>query len=204
MFKFVQTEIYRLRRLPHGPVVPYALYYVRVHMLLVPHWLYCKCKLYSKKKKGGKDMGKYLYIDREIYNVFSLMYNSKLILLRTDICLFCPLCCFNTLFSCTSFCCDVFCYIEGSVLSSKPHLFSLSLLNRRSSEIQGTALGKSLQAWICIYRSMPAGVAQSRHAFCWGYSEHVGKMTDTRKQMAKKASEIPIKHSPFVGNMQIG
>ena len=40
--------------------------------------------------------------------------------------------------------------------------------NRRSSEIQGTALGKSLRAWICIYRSMPAGVAQSRHAFVGG------------------------------------
>ena len=36
----------------------------------------------------------------------------------------------------------------------------LSLVqNRRSSEIQGTALGKSLWAWTCIYRSMPAGVA---------------------------------------------
>ena len=38
-------------------------------------------------------------------------------------------------------------------------------VNRQSSEIQGTALGKSLQAWTSIYRSMPAGVAQSRHAF---------------------------------------
>ena len=37
--------------------------------------------------------------------------------------------------------------------------------NRRSSEIQGTALGKCLRAWTCIYRSMPAGVVQSRHAF---------------------------------------
>ena len=37
--------------------------------------------------------------------------------------------------------------------------------NRRSSEIQGTALGKSLRAWTCIHRSMPAGVAQSMHAF---------------------------------------
>ena len=27
---------------------------------------------------------------------------------------------------------------------------------------------------------MPAGVAQSSHAFVGGYSEHVGKMTDTR------------------------
>ena len=63
-----------------------------------------------------------------------------------------------------------------------------------------------------IYRSRPAGVAQSRHAFV-GYtlSEHVGKMTDTRKQKAnnnnkkkKKTSEMPIKRSLFVGNMQIG
>ena len=38
--------------------------------------------------------------------------------------------------------------------------FSFSVTyNRRSSEIQGTALGKSLRAWTCIYRSMPAGVA---------------------------------------------
>ena len=28
--------------------------------------------------------------------------------------------------------------------------------NRRSSEIQGTALGKCLWAWSCIYRSRPA------------------------------------------------
>ena len=41
-------------------------------------------------------------------------------------------------------------------------------VNRRSSEIQGTALGKSLRAWTCISRSMPAGVAQSRHAFVGG------------------------------------
>ena len=42
--------------------------------------------------------------------------------------------------------------------------------NRRSSEIQGTALGKCLSAWSCIYiyRSMPAGVAQSRYAFVGG------------------------------------
>ena len=45
---------------------------------------------------------------------------------------------------------------------------STSVANRRSSEIQGTALGKCLQAWSCIYRSMPAGVAQSRHAFVGG------------------------------------
>ena len=29
-------------------------------------------------------------------------------------------------------------------------------------------------------------------------------MTDTRKQKAEKASEMPIKHSLFVGNMHIG
>ena len=44
--------------------------------------------------------------------------------------------------------------------------------NRRSLEIQGTALSKCLRAWTCIYiyiyRSMPAGVAQSRHAFVGG------------------------------------
>ena len=39
-------------------------------------------------------------------------------------------------------------------------------INRRASEIQGTALGKCLQAWpVYIYRSRPAGVAQSSHAF---------------------------------------
>ena len=40
--------------------------------------------------------------------------------------------------------------------------------------------------------------------FCWGYSEHVGKMTDTRKQKAEKASEMLFKHSLFVGKVQIG
>ena len=39
--------------------------------------------------------------------------------------------------------------------------------NRRSSEIQGTALGKCLRAWP-VYRSRPAGIAQSRHAFVGG------------------------------------
>ena len=38
--------------------------------------------------------------------------------------------------------------------------FLVFRVNRRSSEIQGTALGKSLRAWTCIYRSMLAGVAQ--------------------------------------------
>ena len=41
-------------------------------------------------------------------------------------------------------------------------------------------------------------------SFCWGYSEHVGKMTDARKQKAEKASEMPIKHSLLAGNVQIG
>ena len=48
------------------------------------------------------------------------------------------------------------------------NLYCIGLHNRRSSEIQGTALGKCLRAGTCIYRSMPAGVAQSRHAFVGG------------------------------------
>ena len=48
------------------------------------------------------------------------------------------------------------------------YTFTFVMLNRRSSEIQGTALGKCLRAWTCIYRSVPAGVAQSRHAFVGG------------------------------------
>ena len=42
---------------------------------------------------------------------------------------------------------------------------------------------------------MPAGVAQSRHAFVGGTVSTWGKMTDTRKQKAEKASKMPIKHS---------
>ena len=58
---------------------------------------------------------------------------------------------------------------------------------------------------MCVDRSMPAGVAQSNHAFVGGtLYEHVGKMTDTRKQTAENASSMPIKHSLFVGNMQTG
>ena len=68
--------------------------------------------------------------------------------------------------------------------------------NRRSSEIQGTALGKCLQAW-------PVYLGPCLR-FCWGYSEHVDKMTDTRKQKAEKALEMPIKRSLFAGNVQIG
>ena len=79
-----------------------------------------------------------------------------------------------------------------------------SFFNRRSSEIQGTALGKSLRAWTCIYRSRPAGVAQSRHTFVGGYSEHMGKMMDTRKQKAEKASEMLIRHSLLTGKVQLG
>ena len=41
--------------------------------------------------------------------------------------------------------------------------------NRRSSEIQGTALTKCLPGMACIiYRSRPAGEAQSNHAFVGG------------------------------------
>jgi len=47
--------------------------------------------------------------------------------------------------------------------------------NRRSLEIQGTAFGKSLRAWTCTYRSMPAGVAQSRHAFVGGTASTWGR-----------------------------
>ena len=52
----------------------------------------------------------------------------------------------------------------GMVKARGDHL----ILNRQSSEIQGTALGKCLRAWSCIYRSMPVGVVQSRHTFVGG------------------------------------
>ena len=42
------------------------------------------------------------------------------------------------------------------------------MLNRRPAEIQRTALGKCLQARPVLYRSRPAGVAQSSHAFVGG------------------------------------
>ena len=48
------------------------------------------------------------------------------------------------------------------------HILFSSMLNRQSSEIQGTALGKCLKAWPVLYRSRPAGVAQSRPAFVGG------------------------------------
>ena len=40
--------------------------------------------------------------------------------------------------------------------------------NRRSSESQGTALGKCAYGHGPVYRSMPAGVAQCRPAFVGG------------------------------------
>ena len=51
------------------------------------------------------------------------------------------------------------------LLCAHHHHFGFASLcaDRRSSEIQGTALGKCLWAWTCIlyiYRSMPAGVAR--------------------------------------------
>ena len=53
----------------------------------------------------------------------------------------------------------------GMVKARGDHL----ILNRQSSEIQVTALGKCLRAWSCIYiDTMPAGVVQSRHAFVGG------------------------------------
>ena len=51
-----------------------------------------------------------------------------------------------------------------------------------------------------IYQSMPAGVAQSRHAFVGGT---VSMVTDTCKQKAENASDMLIKCSLFVGSMQI-
>ena len=147
-------------------------------------------------------------------------------------------------------------------------MLTFQSMNRRSSEIQGTALGKCLWAWTCVcihiyvyscgcssvivqelYESqggrpglsvltsllvsvdlklywtllqhwsqlVPNMLADiwghqatlptcstEKARFCWGYSEHVGKMTDTCKQKAKKASEMLIKHSTFMRNMQIG
>ena len=62
--------------------------------------------------------------------------------------------------------------ITAIFLKMQMYIASVSLPynmgNRRSSEIQGTALGKCLWAWSCMYRSMPAGEAQSRHAFVGG------------------------------------
>ena len=66
------------------------------------------------------------------------------------------------------------CVAEKTSLPDKQNCVSRArLCNRRSSEIQGTALGKCLQArpvyiYIYISQSMPAGVAQSRHAFVGG------------------------------------
>ena len=54
------------------------------------------------------------------------------------------------------------------LLNYEPDNERLAAFNRPSSEIQGIVPGKCLRAWTCIYRSMPAGVAQSRHAFVGG------------------------------------
>ena len=75
--------------------------------------------------------------------------------------------------------------------------------NRRSSEIQGTALGKCLQAWL-VYRSMLVGVAQSRHAFVGGTVSTWGRWRIPVKKRQKRHQKMPIKRSLFVGNMQIG
>ena len=49
------------------------------------------------------------------------------------------------------------------------------------------------------------GCSAGSQAFVGGsVSTGVGEMTDTRKQKAEKVSEMPIKRSLFVGNMQIG
>ena len=63
-------------------------------------------------------------------------------------------------------CCCVYMYDIFHMLINS--LVCWQVCNRQSLEIQGTALSKSLRAWTCIYRSMPAGVAQSRHAFVGG------------------------------------
>ena len=48
-----------------------------------------------------------------------------------------------------------------STLLSAHHTSAVTV---RIDDLQGTALGKCLRAWSC----MPAGVAQSRHAFVGG------------------------------------
>ena len=60
------------------------------------------------------------------------------------------------------------CTESDTEMTAVSHGTSHVTANRRSLEIQGTELGKCLRAWTCIYRSMPAGVAQSRHAFVGG------------------------------------
>ena len=59
-------------------------------------------------------------------------------------------------------------YVRFHRKSSFIKLFETSVNNRRSSEIQGTALGKSLRAWTCIHMSIPGSVARSSHAFVGG------------------------------------
>ena len=62
------------------------------------------------------------------------------------------------------------CRVLYSTPIDRTHDVSLARFpfNRRSSEIQGTALGKCLQAWPVYIGPGPAGVAQSRHAFVGG------------------------------------
>ena len=57
---------------------------------------------------------------------------------------------------------------------------------------------------VYIYRSMPAGVAQSRRAFVWGTVNTWGRWRIPVNKKAEKASEMPIKHSLLAGNVQIG
>ena len=60
----------------------------------------------------------------------------------------------------------LFCTVVQVALTPLRTFFSC--FNTQSSKIQGTAPGKCLWAWTCIYRSMPAGVVQSSHAFVGG------------------------------------
>ena len=60
----------------------------------------------------------------------------------------------------------LFCPVVQVALTPLRTFFSC--FNTQSSKIQGTAPGKRLWAWTCIYRSMPAGVVQSSHAFVGG------------------------------------
>ena len=75
----------------------------------------------------------------------------------------------------------------------------------------GAALKSRWPSWAPVPNKPTVSVDVKQHfnivgtlLFGSGYSERGGKMTDTRKQKAEKASEMPIKHSLFVGNMQVG
>ena len=62
------------------------------------------------------------------------------------------------------------CVVRSNACKTRNALAILSETcnNRQSSQIQGTVLSKCLQAWTYMCRSMPAGVARSRHAFVGG------------------------------------